>query len=227
MRKKLIAELLLVFVTIPFFIAVGTFVYFDRRYLLFSFSIALLSCLLFFLSFENRERSTHLFVIIAAMTALSVVGRLIFAPIPFFKPVTAVVIICGITLGSEAGFICGALSAFLSNFIFMQGPWTPFQMFIWGLIGFGAGILSGPLKSSKFFLLLYGVLSGFLYSAFMDIWTTLWWDATFDLERYLAALVAALPITMIYIVSNVIFLILLTKPICKKLKRIKQKYGIS
>ena len=226
MKKQLLAELLLVFVAIPLCVAVGSFVFYDRRYLVFSFAIAVLSCLLFFVAFENRERSTHRLVLIAAMTALSVAGRLLFAPIPFFKPVTAIVIITGIYLGMEAGFLCGSLSAFLSNFLFMQGPWTPFQMFIWGMIGFCAGLFAAPLKQHKFALLTFGAAAGVVYSAFMDIWTTVWFDGTFNAERYLAAIAAAVPVTAIYMISNVIFLILLTKPIGKKLERIRKKYGI-
>ena len=32
------------------------------------------------------------------------------------------------------------LTALVSNFYFGQGPWTPFQMFAWGFIGFIAGL---------------------------------------------------------------------------------------
>ena len=36
-------------------------------------------------------------------------------------------IICGMAFGRESGFLCGSLSAVVSNFFFGQGPWTPFQ----------------------------------------------------------------------------------------------------
>jgi len=61
-------------------------------------------------------------VIVATMTALAVVGRFVFAPVPYFKPVTAIVIITAIYLGSEAGFLVGSLSAIISNIFFGQGP---------------------------------------------------------------------------------------------------------
>ena len=120
----------------------------------------------------------------------------------------------------------GALTAVLSNFYFGQGPWTPFQMFTWGLIGLFAGLLSEPLKKSRIFLCLYGIAAGVLFSMLMDIWTVLWWDGTFQLIRYLAAVASSLPVMAEYAVSNVIFLLILTKPVGEKLERVKTKYGI-
>ena len=228
---------MIIFAAIPLCVAAGTFVFYDRRYMMISTAVALLSCAVFFFSYERRRgssadgkrasgvsREPQRIVVLAVMIALSVCGRFLFAPIPFFKPVAAIVMICGMELGCESGFVCGALSAFISNFFFMQGPWTPFQMFIWGVIGFFAGVL--PLKKSRALLMLYGAVSGVLYSAFMDVWTTVWWDNTFVLSRYIAALAAAVPITAVYVVSNVVFLLLLAAPIGKKLERVRKKYGL-
>ena len=53
---------------------------------------------------------------------------------------TAIIIASGIALGPEAGFLIGALSRFVLNFYEGQGPWTPWQMFCWGLLGFLAGL---------------------------------------------------------------------------------------
>lgn len=121
---------------------------------------------------------------LAVMTALSVAGRFIFAPIPFFKPVTAMVVIAGMYFGAEFGFLTGALSAVISNFYFGQGAWTPFQMFSWGIIGFIAGILSSRLIRSKIILVIYGALAGVVYSLIMDIWTVLWMDGMFNPARF-------------------------------------------
>ena len=225
-KIKKAASLLIMIAVIPAMIAAGTIVFYDRRYMLVSTAVAAASCVLFFISFEGREHSVRRTVLLAAMTALSVAGRSLFAPIPFFKPVTAVVVICGMNLGCESGFLCGALSAFFSNFIFTQGPWTPFQMFIWGMIGFIAGVLSKPLEKSRLMLAVYGIAAGVVYSAFMDIWTTVWWDGSFLLSRYVAAISAALPVTMVYAISNVVFLMTLSKPIGEKLARIQKKYGL-
>ena len=188
--------------------------------------MALLACVPFFLSFERKTQSGSRLILIAVLTALSVLGRMLFYAVPGFKPVTAMVIITAMYLGSEAGFLTGALSAVISNFYFGQGPWTPFQMFTWGLIGFLAGLLARQLKGSRIFLCVFGALAGVLFSLCMDVWTALWADGTFQLSRYLAALVSSVSFTLVYAVSNVIFLLLLAKPIGKKLQRVLDKYGI-
>ncbi len=199
----------------------------DRRYNLISVMIAFLACFCVYLTYEKREGSIRRMVLLAVMVAIAVTGRFLFAPLPFFKPVTAIVILTGMYLGAEAGFLVGSLTALISNIFFGQGPWTPFQMLAWGTIGMAAGlpIVSNLLKK-KWALILYGVLTGFLYSGIMDFWTVLSMDGGWNWSRYLAALAAALPVTVIYAVSNAIFLIMTWKPIGEKLNRIQKKHGI-
>lgn len=166
-------------------------------------------------------------ILIAVMTALSVAGRLLFAALPGFKPVTAMVVLTAMYFGGEAGFLTGALTALLSNFYFGQGPWTPFQMFTWGLLGFFAGLLRNRLKSSAIFLAVYGAFAGVAFSLIMDVWSALWVDGTFQLARYAAAVATSLGYMAIYAVSNVIFLLLLRKPMGQILGRVQEKYGIN
>lgn len=211
---------------IPAVILGGALLFEEKQYVWLSLCVSVLACIPFFLRFERRETSTKKLILIAAMVALSVVGRILFTPLPGFKPVTAMVVITAMYFGSEAGFMTGALSAVISNFSFGQGPWTPFQMFSWGMIGLMAGLLAHPLKRSKIALTVYAILSGVMFSLLMDIWSVLWADGFFNIARYLAAMIAALELTVIYAVSNVIFLLLFSKPIGKILDRIKNKYGL-
>lgn len=226
MTAKKVIKYLCVFLVAPFIVLCGVFFLGDRKYAFVSLALSVVACIPFFVSFEKGKNDARRIVIIAVMTALSVAGRFVFAPIPFFKPVTAIVIITAIYLGAEAGFITGAFSAVVSNFYFGQGPWTPFQMFAWGLIGFLAGLLAKRLLESKVLLIIFGALSGVVFSFIMDVWTTLWADGTFNIARFIASITTAAPFTVVYMVSNVIFLLLLTKPIGRKLQRLKTKYGI-
>lgn len=213
-------------VAFPLLAIGGAFVFKDKFYAWVTLAAVLLACLPFFIRFEKKETDAKTLILIAVMIALSVVGRFIFAPLPGFKPVTAMTVLTAMYFGSDAGFMTGALTAVISNFYFGQGPWTPFQMFSWGIIGLIAGIFAEKLKKSKVFLSIFGALSGILYSLLMDIWTVLWADGYFNFARYLAALVSSLQFTVIYAVSNVIFLLLLSKPTGKILQRVKTKYGI-
>lgn len=223
--KKYATPIILLFL-IPLVAVLGAIIFKEKYYAFISVFVAVLALLPLFYSFNKKQNSSKELVIIAVMVALSAIGRFIFAWLPGFKPVTAITIIAAIYLGREAGFAVGAMSAVISNFYFGQGPFTPFQMFSWGLIGFLAGVLSKPLQKNKVILCVFGGLAGVLYSTFMDVFTTLWADGGFNVSRYLASIISALPVTVEYVVSNIIFLLLLTKPIGLKLNRIKTKYGL-
>ena len=217
----------IVFVLIPAALFAGVTIFNDRNYMLVSAFVALLSCLPFFIAFETNENTGRELVVIAVMCAISVVGRLIFAPIPGFKPVTAVVIITGAVLGAEAGFITGSMTALCSNIFFGQGPWTPFQMFSWGIIGFISGLIFFKRqKKNLIFIIIAGMLFGVLFSLLMDIWTTVSVSGEFIVNEYIACVIAAIPVTIEYAVSNAVFLAVLFNPFNKKLERIKTKYGV-
>jgi energy-coupling factor transport system substrate-specific component len=210
------------FVLIPAAIIAGAFVFREKSYAYVSLVLTLLSLALFIAGFEKKRTGTRRLIIVAVMIALSVVGRFI----PFFKPITALTVLTALYLGGEAGFLVGALSAVISNFYFGQGPWTPFQMFAWGMIGLIAGLLASPLKKSRVFLLIYVFLAGAVYSLIMDVWTVMWYNSGFNAQMYLTALATAVPYTVLYAASNVIFILIFAKPFGEKLERIKIKYGV-
>ena len=226
MKKRIISFIILC-VLVPAAVVAGALLFDERRYAWVILCVTLLSCLPMFISFERNSADAKRLVMIAVMTALSVAGRFLFAALPGFKPVTAMVVITAMYFGSEAGFMTGALSAVISNFYFGQGPWTPFQMFSWGIIGLLAGLFARRLRQSRIWLSAFGVLAGVLYSLLMDIWTVFWADGYFNITRYIAAVGSAAWFTAVYAVSNVIFLMLFAKPIGKILDRISVKYGIS
>lgn len=224
MKKSL--KYIVPLICVPIIIFLGLKLFNGKYYAFISMVIAVLACVPFLLTFEEKKHTTTKLTLIAVMTALSIVGRIAFSAVPGFKPVTAMVIITAIYLGSEAGFLTGMLTALISNFYFGQGYWTPFQMFTWGLIGFLAGVLEKWLRENTIILLSYGVFSGVLYSFLMDLWSVFWMDSSFTLSRYTALILSSLPFTAVYAVSNMIFLLILSKPIGKKIERIKTKYGL-
>lgn len=213
-------------IAIPVMIVLGALIFKEKYYAWMSLGVAVLSCLPLFYCFERKENSSKELTVLAVIVAISVVGRFVFAWLPGFKPVTAITVIAAIYLGKESGFVVGSLSAVVSNFYFGQGPWTPFQMFAWGLLGFLAGVSAKPLKKNKILFCLFGAVAGVLYSLTMDIWTTLWVDGGFNFTRYFASVLSSLPVTVEYAISNVFFILLLSKPIGEKLERIKKKYGL-
>lgn len=227
MRKQWITYIILLLL-VPVTIWVGVTVFDDRKYLFIATVIVILTMIPFLLTFEKKKASNRYMVIIAVMTALSVAGRFLFAAIPGFKPVTAIVILTAVYFGAEASFLVGALTAFISNIYFGHGPWTPFQMFAWGMTGFIFGLpyIRGMLMKSKALLIISGLFAGVFFSLVMDIWTVISMDGMFNVTRYIAAISLSMPFMVTYAVSNVVFLLLTVKPVGDTLGRIKTKYGI-
>lgn len=213
-------------ILVPVIVLGGAVLFADRQYAWVAFCVAVLACAALLLSFEGGRPDVKKLLLLAVMTALSVAGRLLFAPIPGFKPVTAIVVITAMYFGGEAGFVTGALSALISNFYFSQGPWTPFQMLVWGMIGLVAGVMGKAFRTHRALLLLYGAVSGVVFSLLMDVWTVLWAEGTLNASRYIAVITASAPYTLEYAVSNVVFLLVLAGPLGRILGRIKTKYGL-
>lgn len=174
--------------------------------------------------FERRTTDVKKIIFITVLTALSILGRFIFAFLPGFKPVTAIVIITGIYFGAEGGFYCGALTALVTNFYFGQGSYTPFQMFTWGIIGVIAGIFGGLFRKNRVLLYVYAFFAGIIFSLLMDIYTVIWTFGSFNLTMYLTMLAASFVFTIEYAVSNIIFLVIFHKPIGKKIEHAINKY---
>ncbi|WP_255473042.1 ECF transporter S component [Rummeliibacillus sp. SL167] len=227
LKKKFIITSIIVLILTPLCLLLGVTLWQDRRYNILSLIMVILACIPFFLSFEHKKPKPREILIIAVMSAIAVAGRAAFVWAPAFKPVTAIVVITGFSFGPAAGFLTGAATAITSNIFFGQGPWTPFQMFAWGILGYIAGVLGKTdWMKYKIWLIIFGLLSGILYSFIMDIWTVISYDGKFTWSRYFAAAGTAIPYTATYAISNIIFLLLLAKPIGEKLKRIKIKYGL-
>ncbi len=112
----------IVFLVIPFTIWFGVFILEDRKYYFISLLIILETMLSFAFVFENRRRAARELVILAVMCAIGAAGRAAFFMLPQFKPSLAIVIIAGAAFGKEAGFFVGAVTMFVSNMFFGQGP---------------------------------------------------------------------------------------------------------
>lgn len=139
-RKRTLVASVCIFALIPATIFFSTFVLDGSKYMVTSLLIILYTMVPFFLIFEKRKPKAREVVIIAMMTAITVVAHMFFHVILPVQIGTAMIIISGVALGPEAGFMVGALGRFVCNFYMGHGPWSPWQMFCWGLLGFLAGL---------------------------------------------------------------------------------------
>ena len=204
----------------------GALLFDDRAVVWVTLCGTVLSVVPFAVSFEKGDPSAVRTVLLSVMVALSVLGRGAFAAVPFCKPVAAVTVLCGMYLGTEAGVLCGALSALLSAMMFEMGPWVPFQMLAWGLCGLLGGLTARWTWLFRLLLVPVGIVCGVLFSAVMDVWTVISIDNGFRLTRYAAALTASLPMTVTYAVSNAVFLLVLCVPFRRAMDRLHTKYGL-
>lgn len=202
-----------------------------RQYYLTALFIIAIAMLLFLWSFEKKKPQTREVVVIAVMTALAVLGRVMFFMTPQIKPCIAVIIIAGIMLGKQAGFLCGALTGFVSDFFFGQGPWTPWQMFAFGLVGLLASVAyTKKVRNQnyhKWALCLFGFVATFvIYGGVMDSATVFMYTDKPEIKVFLATYVSGIVFNAIHGGSTAIFLWLLAEPFFKKLGRMKIKYSM-
>ncbi len=222
MNKKVISYLLILLLA-PALVLLGVTAFRDERYNLISLLVAVLACIPFFVNFEKGRTGTAKMIIIAVMTAVVAATR----AIPAFKPTTAVIIITAVGFGAESGFLVGALSAVVSNMFLGQGPWTPIQMFAWGIVGFFAGVMAEKGWLNNIVLLVvYGVIGAALYSVIVDLWSVVSMNGGFNWGQYIVYATGSLPYTAKYAAENAVFLIALKYPVGAIFERIKTKYNI-
>lgn len=236
-RKRTAVSSLLIFIAIPAVIILGFTLFNDRKYILVSWMILAMTVAPFFMVFEKRKPKAREIVLIAMMCALTLCVQLLCRMTIAIRAGTAIIIASGIALGPEAGFLIGALSRFVLNFYEGQGPWTPWQMFSFGIIGFLAGLLfrspgkrSGSRKKEwrhKILLCIYGGLSTLIiYGFFMDTASVTMVGQDLSWQAFAASYATGFPFNVIHGTSTVIFLFFLTIPMERKLDRIRKKYGI-
>jgi len=229
LSKRTIAAAGLILLTIPITIYLGVHLFDDRRFYFISMLIIFQTMLPFLLVFESRKPQAREVIVIAVLCAIAVAGRSAFFMLPQFKPVIAIVIISGVAFGGEAGFLVGAMTGFVSNMFFGQGPWTPWQMFALGIIGFLAGILfrKGLIGRSTESLAVFGGFSTFIiYGGIMNPASVIMWQSNPTPRMFIAAYLQGIPFDLVHAAATVTFLAIIAQPMLEKLDRIKVKYGL-
>ena len=244
LSKRTKVSLFILLVMIPFTIAISVIAFrntsYDptsivsrlfggRVYYIVSLILMVYAIVPFFMVFEGRKPQAREMIVLATMAALACAGRAAFFMIPSFKPIVAIVIISGIAFGGEAGFLVGAVTMLVSNFLFGQGPWTPWQMFAMGFIGFLSGVLhqKGLLPAKRLTLCIYGFLvTFFIYGGIMNPAALFMSVYKFTWSGLLAIYISGVPVDLVHSLSTFIFLWLGARPLLEKLQRIKKKYGL-
>lgn len=217
----------LVLAAVPVVLALAAVSGFAQSALL-SLAVVLAAVGLVFVGFERSRPGLRQVMPAVVLGALAAAGRVLFAPLPDFKPVSAICILAGVVFGRRCGFMVGALAALVSNFFFGQGPWTPWQMYGWGLIGYLAGVLADTGLFDRFrpTVYAYGFLSGLLYGIVLDSWHVIGYISPLTWEGALLSYGAGLPFNVVHGVATAAFLLALYAPWRRKLERIRAKYAL-
>lgn len=227
MKKSHIATLVIFLLTIPATLALGSQMP-GRWYYLTSTLIIAQMLIPFFLSFEGRRPQGRELVIMAVLCALAVAAR-VAIPIPNFKAIYGVVMIAGIALGPESGFLVGAVAAFVSNLFRGQGFYTPWQMMAYGACGLILGFLfrKGKLPRKPLVMGIVGFLVVLLFAGpLLDVCNVLMMPIAMNKASILAMFGAGFAVNISQGISTFLVLFLLGKPLLGKLDRIKNKYGM-
>lgn len=224
---SIITALLVMAVIVPLTIFIGMHFFEDRKYYFISLLIILEAMIPPFIALEKRKVHARELVLISVLCAIAVVSRGAFYMLPQIKPMAAVVIIAGVSLGGETGFLIGVISAFVSNMFFGQGPWTPWQMFAFGSLGFFAGVIFHRLPRTRVAMCVYGFLAvTALYGGIMNISSVALYQSELTLSALIASEVMGLPFDLIHAAVTVLFLCFAAPPMLEMLERVKTKYGI-
>ena len=202
----------------------------NGNYYLVSVGLILLAFVVFFFSYERRKPQAREMVTLSVMSAIAIASRAAFAMIPFFKPINGIIMITGMAFGPGAGFLTGVVSAFVSNFIFGQGPWTPWQMFAYGV----GGAIAGWLRKKDIMheeLKLQTALVGYaliqaVVGPLLDVCSIFTMSNTITAQYVITIFGSGLIPNAIHGLATALTLFLLVKPMMEKLNRMKVKYGM-
>ena len=228
MPEKIIR--ILVFVLgIPAAIIAGYFLIGSKQYYIVCAAILIMAFIPFFYSLDRKKLSAREIVTIASLIAVCVASRAAFYALPQVKPVCAIAMIAAISFGPDIGFIIGALSMLLSNFIFGQGFHTPFQMFGMGAAALICGLLFYQKKYNKNRIAVAiagGLICFTVYGLIVDSGSVLMMSSDFNMGSIIAIFSSGLIFNFIHALSTLLILLLAGPLFKEKLERIQIKYEL-
>ena len=178
--------------------------------------------------YERDKPPARVIALVATLAALAVVGRLAFAAVPNVKPTTDIVLFAGYALGAVPGFAVGAVTALVSNVFLSQGPWTPWQMVGWGVVGVAGALLARVLRDrepGRLVLAAVCGIAGLAFGAWMDLYQ-LTLAARQDLDTYLALSASSLPYNLAHAIGNVVFCLLIGPIFIRALRRYRRRFEV-
>jgi squalene-hopene cyclase-like protein/prenyltransferase/squalene oxidase-like repeat protein len=179
-----------------------------------------------FVWFERSRPSARMVALVAALAALAVAGRLVFAAIPNVVATTDIVLITGFAVGAAPGFAVGALAAAVSNIWLGQGPWTPWEMAGWGMVGLGGAALATVTRGrlGRIGLAAACGAAGLAYGALLDLSVMVGYGGEQSLERYLAISARGVPFNVAHAAGNVALALAAAPALVRMISRYRSRF---
>jgi energy-coupling factor transport system substrate-specific component len=177
---------------------------------------------------ERTRPSSKLVALVATLAALAALGRVAFAALPDVKPTTDIVLISGYALGAAPGYAVGAVATLTSNLFFGQGPWTPWQMFAWGLTGVVGALLAriSPRPLGRWPLAVACALMGLVFGAILNLYTFISSGGQ-TWAQFVAISGQALPFDVAHAVSNLLFALAFGPVLLRSLTRFRARLQVT
>ncbi|AIF44282.1 ECF transporter S component [Virgibacillus sp. SK37] len=220
-------KLLIVISIFLFVLLVATTLLSNEHYLILSLVIMFVTFMPFMIRFSKKKLTSRELVLLAILGSIAAISRVPFASLPSVQPTTFVIIVAAIALGPQSGFVIGGLAAIVSNLFLGQGPWTPWQMYSWGMIGLVAGLLQHTwIMRTGLGRIIYGFIVGFLFGWIMNLWFIIGVIQETTWQSFLLYYSASFYFDLAHALSNVFFLLLFGPAWIKIIERFKRKYGL-
>ena len=176
--------------------------------------------------YERSRPPARMVALVAALAALAVAGRLVFTPIPNVVATTDIVLIAGFAVGAAPGFAVGALAAAISNLWLGQGPWTPWEMAGWGMVGLGGAALGAVTgrRIGRYGLAIACGLAGFAYGALLDYSVMVSYGGEQSLDRYLAISARGVPFNVAHAAGNVVLALAAGPALVRMISRYRERF---
>ncbi|HWX73913.1 MAG TPA: ECF transporter S component, partial [Solirubrobacteraceae bacterium] len=179
------------------------------------------------IAYERRRPSARLVAVVATLAAVAALGRDAFVALPDVKPITAIAFVVGYALGPLPGFTVGAIGMLASNVMLGQGPYTPWQMVAWGLVGL-AGAALGRLtrrRLGRVPLALVCAVAALMAKEIMNLYTyTL--AGTHTPAAFLAIAGTALPFDLTDMFATLLFALAFGPELARLLARTRERMTV-
>ncbi len=193
-----------------------------------SFLVVGLVLALGWLAYERGRPSPRMVAVVGTLAAVAALGRDAFVALPDVKPITALTLVVGYSLGPLPGFSVGALGMLASNFVLGQGPYTPWQMAAWGLVGL-AGATLGALSGRRLGRVQLALACALAACGAKEVMNVYQWTigASHTPAAFLAIAGTGLPFDLTDTIASLLFGLAFAPELARLLARMRAKMDVS